>query len=64
MKNTSRTRHIQDIFVYGSIALVIIFICFLAVKAILKSTDPVTAGAVHWHAQLTYEACGVSVTPE
>lgn len=64
MKNISKTRLAQDILVYGSIGIALILILFLAIRGIVKSSNPITTGAVHWHAQITYELCGETIKPE
>lgn len=64
MKNPSKTRLMQDIIIYGTIGIVLLFIAYLAINGIIKSSNPVTTGAIHWHAQLTYETCGETIKPE
>jgi len=49
---------VQDVIVYGGIATILLLIIFGVVSGIMGASNSVTAGEVHWHASIAYEACG------
>lgn len=62
MTSILEKRWLQDLLVYGGIGLVVLLVIYTIAKGLVNASDPVTAGEVHWHADIAYEACGQTVS--
>ena len=61
MSTFLKNRWVQDILVYGTIGLIIALMIFGFVNSLKDVSNPVTDTEVHWHAPISYEACGKSL---
>lgn len=63
MTSLLQNRRIQDLLIYGVILLTLALIFFGLFSGIETAADNKTAGQpVHWHAAISYEACGKDLT--
>lgn len=58
MSSFFQKRWIQDAVVYGAIGIILLLIIFGIVRSFQKVSNSVTSTEVHWHAPISYEACG------
>jgi hypothetical protein len=59
MTSLLQNRRVQDLLIYGVILLTLALIFFGLFAGIETAADNKTAGEpVHWHAAISYEACG------
>ncbi len=58
MSSFFQKRWVQDVLVYGGIGIIILLITFGIVRSFQNVANPVTGTEVHWHAPISYEACG------
>lgn len=62
MSSFFQKRWVQDTLVYGAIGIIILLIIFGIVRSFQNVSNPVTGTEVHWHAPISYEACGETLT--
>lgn len=58
MSSFFKNRWVQDVLVYGTIGLIVALMIFGFVNSLKDVSNPITDTEVHWHAPISYKACG------